>query len=1658
MADGDGSHQARRSAETPSAAARRGTSESLGAASPHEASRDDSPDCSALLQFSPLVRRWFLEQFNAPTLAQEQAWDAISQEQNSLVIAPTGSGKTLAAFLWAIDQLVRSRTASDAIGTMKNLLPSPHASPVGLAPANIEATQVLYISPLKALGVDVHKNLQVPLAGIKGEYRALGLVEPQISVGVRSGDTSAYERRKLRKHPPDILITTPESLYLMLTSGAAETLTAVRTVIVDEVHALAATKRGAHLAVSLERLDDLVLATSGSKPVTRIGLSATVKPASEVARFLGGSHAVHIIEPPANKGIDVRVAVPFKDMSHPEVENLALGVGAAGEANPTDDHRIGSTWPAIEHAIYERVMQAPSTIIFANYRGQTERLTAALNDIHAASGGTGEIARAHHGSVSKEVRLEVEQALKAGELRCVVATASLELGIDMGAVKQVIQVDSPPSVAAGLQRIGRAGHRVGEVSRAFFYPVHRSQLPEIATLVQRIESKSIESTSVIANPLDILAQQTVAAVSQKALNAQAWFDTVRRSAPFATLNRADFDSVLDLLSGKYPSTEFSEMRPRISWNRETGVLTARPGARQLAIMNGGTIPDRGLYRVEIARESESAPTTESLPGRLGTSPKIGELDEEMVFESRVGDVIVLGTSSWRIREITPDRVKVVPAPGQRGRVPFWHGEGLGRPAELGWAIGATVRECLTQTQQNDSIPKQILAGLDPNAAANTLAYLAEAQETAGAVPTDRDFVVERTRDELGDYQILLQTPLGKAVHSPWALAVGARLRERFGSSFQIMSSNDGIVIRFADVEGEPPGAELFVFDPAEMAEIVQQEVSGSALFAARFRECAGRALLLGAGSPHKRAPLWQQRHRAARLLEVAATYTDFPIVKEAARECLHDVYDLPTLIDTCQRIAFQQIRLHEVTTASPSTYARSMLFESVGEFIYQGDTPAAERKLAALSFDTELMEQLLGTAGTQDVFDPDVIREVEAELQHTATTRQVHGSEGVADLLRILGPLTVSEIFARSDVSAADIADLLRQERAVVTILGGGNYIAAAEDAGTLAAIGAVPSPELALSLGAPSAQDLTSQTKHFPARQEPLRGLISRYLHSIGPTSIAQIEDRFGVNHGLVLDALTHLEKAGSVRRSQFGGVAERWCDRDVVQRIKRRAAKRARQAITPATSPQFARFLLQWQYGGGQLTGVDGVLSVVEQLCGLPLVASTIESLILPQRVADYSPALLDSLVAAGEVVWVGEGHYGDVEGRVSLHLRETLSSTLRPRNSDVQSSVRDKTGPAQRYVTAAEGQTNSPESQPEGVVGHAPSPDELPLSSWIVQQLNGGRAEFGRDLLAQAQKAFPGLDPSSFADEMWRLAWEGTLTSDSLGALRAAIAPNAAQKVRRPQPRRRTLRNAALAGVSPRSVDARIAGRWSLVSAEGGSESQWYSTALALLLDRYGVVSRGVAIAESFPGGFSAVYEGLNQLEEAGLCRRGHFVEGVGGAQFATAAAVDQLRSFRGESESKAAASALDDSATQPTQGSDRLEPSSSSLPQPRTAVVLSATDPANPYGAILAWPELRLNARPRRNPGALVVLLGGTPVLYLERGGKTALTFNDDEITREERSAAAAELVRTCRRGNLSDFVIEAIDGALPSNSPWHLPMREAGLDRTPRGLSYMRPAR
>ncbi|HVL79968.1 MAG TPA: DEAD/DEAH box helicase [Actinomycetota bacterium] len=1449
--------------------------------------------------FSTPTAEWFRTTFGSPTPAQERGWPAIATGQHTLICAPTGSGKTLAAFLWALDRLA-----------------------VDPVPPDAERCRVLYVSPLRALAVDIEKNLRAPLRGISLAAERLGMTVHEPTVGVRTGDTSPSERRALTKAPPDVLITTPESLYLMLTSQARETLRSVRWVIVDEIHAVAATKRGSHLMLSLERLDHWV-----GEPVQRIGLSATQRPLEEIARFMGGRtdgepRPVTIVDAGMRKQLDVTVVVPVEDMSKlgEELPEPASGPASAGPARR-------SIWPSIDPELLSLIRDHRSTIVFCNARRMAERLAARLNELAGE-----ELVKAHHGSIAREQRLQIEDELKSGRLRALVATSSLELGIDMGAVDLVIQVESPGSVARGLQRIGRAGHSVGEPSRGKVFPKYRGDLLEAAVVVKRMEEGAIEETRYPRNPLDVLAQQIVAMAAMDEWSVADLARLVRQAAPFADLTDDVLSSVLDLLSGRYPSTEFAELRPRIVWDRRTQVVRARPGAHRLAVTSGGTIPDRGLFGVFLPDGS-----------------RVGELDEEMVYESRPGETFVLGATTWRIEDITRDRVVVTPAPGEPAKMPFWKGDGPGRPLELGRALGAMVRELRESADPERALRDEY--SLDELAARNLAQYLAEQAEATGAVPDDRTIVVERFRDEIGDWRICILSPFGARVHAPWAMALEARLVERLGQ-VQVLWSDDGIVLRLPESVDTLPVDDL-IPPPEEADELVTSQLPMTALFSSRFREAAARALLLPRRDPGKRTPLWQQRQRAADLLSVASRYPSFPILLEATRECLRDVFDLPALREVLADVRARRVRVVWADTATASPFAQSLLFGWIAVYMYEGDTPLAEQRAAALALDRELLRELLGSEELRELIDADALASLELELQALAPERQVRDVDELHDLLRRLGDLTRAELDARSAADPAGwLQQLLAERRAIEVSVAGEPRIAAAEDAARLRdALGT------SLPLGLPAA--------FTESVDEPLVDLVGRYARTHGPFVTTDVASRLGAPVERTRRALETLEADGRVVRGAFrpGGSETEWCDTGVLRSLRRRSLAVLRREIEPVEASVLGRFLPAWHGMGDARQGPDALVEAVAQLQGAAIPASSLEADVLPSRVRAYRPADLDALCASGSVVWVGAGGLGSSDGRLSLYFRDQVRLLAPP----------------------------PVEEPPSG-----------PVHDAIRDHLRARGASFWLDLLNAAEHP----DEQTVLAALWDLVWAGEVTNDTLAPVRALVAgrPRAVQKGR-PRPGR-------LTRLGPPSA----AGRWSLVSSltqpEAAPTERAHARALQLL-DRHGVLVREAVLAENAPGGFSGVYGVLRMLEESGRVRRGYFVGGLGAAQFALPGAVDRLRAMR--------------------------EPAD----EPVT-LLLAATDPAQPYGAALPWPDSA--GRPARTAGAFVVLHDGSPAAYLERGARSLVTFEGSDPR-----VWVDALVRFVKDGRVRRLEIQRIDGDAAHSHPAADRLREAGFVDAYRGL-------
>ncbi|HEX8712358.1 MAG TPA: DEAD/DEAH box helicase [Terracidiphilus sp.] len=1676
---------------------------------PESSIPDSAPD--ALGCFHPVTAAWFRAVFEAPTTPQRMGWPAIARRDSTLILAPTGSGKTLAAFLWCLDRLMFENREQGSGNRDQGLGAKPRHSE-----SDRQGCRVVYVSPLKALAVDVERNLRSPLAGMANMARRMGVPfrEPQISV--RTGDTPQRERAKFARRPTDILITTPESLYLVLTSQAAEALRGVETVIIDEIHSLVPTKRGAHLAISLERLEALV-----KKPVQRIGLSATQRPLEEVARFLGGVEVqglenrdqgsgevdqaqaslerpdssddvaaakevscslspdpcsllpdasslpaepryrpVTIVNASAPKQLRLRIEVPVEDMSRlGEQEEIPTG-----PASQTP--RRVSIWNAIHPRLLELIRERNSTILFVNARQLAERLAGALNDLAGEP-----IARAHHGSLAAHQRAVIEEQLKAGKIRALCATSTLELGIDMGAVDLVIQIESPPSVASGMQRIGRAGHHVDAVSEGVLFPKYRADLVACAAVTRAMHDGHIESTRYPRNPLDVLAQQLVAIAAhppgkagvrdqgsgnrnRKAGERQAEFelsereiesadvdaegkpevsvdflyDLVRRAAPFAGLTRSSFEGVLDLLSGRYPSDEFAELRPRLNWDRVRNVVTARNGAARLAILNAGTIPDRGLYGVFLAYTD-------------GKPVRVGELDEEMVFESHPNETFILGASTWRIVDITHDRVTVTPAPGEPGKMPFWKGDGPGRPLEFGRRIGAMVRE-LRALPKPAALTRLIAEhDLDAQAAENLLAFLEDQQAATGAVPDDTTIVIERCKDELGDWRVCVLTPFGSRIHVPWAMAISARIRAMGGPEVETLWGDDGFVLRFPDTD-EPPDSDWILVEAAEAAQLVTRQLGSTALFAGRFREAAGRALLLPRRRADARSPLWQLRKRSYDLLSVASRYPSFPLLLEAYRECLRDVFDMPALVETLRAVEQRQLRVHIVETRKPSPFAASLLFSYVANFVYDGDAPLAERRAQALTIDQEQLRELMGEADLRELLDADAVAEVEEAAQCLPENYRARSADGIHDLCLRLGDLTRAELARRvaSHDLLAHVDRLVRARRLLELRIGGEKRLIAAEDAARYRdALGIPLPPGLAAALLEPVVH--------------PVLELVRRFARTHGPFTLREAANRFGLNTEVVERTLRMLAQEGRVLEGGFrpGGVHQEWCDAEILRQIRRKSLARLRREVEPVEQHTLARFFTHWQ---GVIAPrrsahahLDALLDAIESLQGAPLPASLVESAILPARIAEYAPAGLDTLIAAGEVTWTGVEPIGERDGRIALFLADKVQLLAQQRPQAEPLSEREEK---------------------------------------LLAVLESGGANFFDPL----HQAVGGGYPGETIDALWSLVWRGLVTNDSLHPLRAYIA--------RPESARGTRRtHTGVVFRSRRTTPPTAQGRWSLVplrvkarhdsfpqglkppdsfaTASGTAEAVPFqgdlkagtaespdrdrgveavpfqnisgpsateaSHALALqMLNRYGVLLRESVAAESVPGGFSAVYDVLKALEVSGRIRRGYFVAGLGATQFALPAAVDLLRQLR----------------TAPAAEKPEF-------------VALSAADPANPYGSILRWPDLPVmeedsESAPRvltRAAYAEVILRNGELIAWMRRNNPNVLVFlPTDEPDRSQAAAGLAHFLSArgqerMRSGGREGVLITTINGQPVAGHPMAHFLMDAGFYAGPLGMHLRR---
>ena len=1528
-------------------------------------------------EFHPAVTEWFSAVFAEPTAPQKRGWPPIARGESTLILAPTGSGKTLTAFLWSLNRL------------MFEPMPEP-----------MERCRVLYISPLKALAVDVERNLRAPLAGISNVASAKNIPFHSPMIAVRTGDTPASERAKFQKTPSDILITTPESLFLLLTSNSREALRSIETAIIDEIHAMVSTKRGAHLALSLERLERIA-----HKPLQRIGLSATQRPLDEVARYLGGAdstrastsskskrslraglqkidveesvhdqfvddHAVKyrdvtIIDASAPKQLQIIVQTPVEDMAQ-------MGKPAQQPSGPASQGPVAqSIWSSIHPRLVELIRAHRSTLLFVNSRRLAERLAGALNEIAGEP-----LVRAHHGSLARAQRTEIEDLLKAGHLRALVATSSLELGIDMGAIDLVIQIEAPPSVASGLQRIGRAGHSIDQVSEGIIFPKFRGDLVACAAVTAAMRQGKVESSRYPRNPLDVLAQQLVAMASMERWSVDDLYHTVRSAAPFAELSRPIFDGVLDMLSGRYPSDEFAELRPRVTWDRVNGMVLARQGAKRVTIANAGTIPDRGLYGVFLS-------------GAEKDKARVGELDEEMVFEARAGETFLLGASTWRIDQITHDRVLVSPAPGEPGKMPFWKGEGPGRPVELGMAIGKLIRDLRKQEPADALTALEKDHGLDALAAANLLNYLDEQHTATGAVPDDRTIVIERSRDDLGDWRVAVLTPLGSRIHAPWAMAATARIRDEAGVDVDVMWSDDGFVIRYPDGD-RIPDTSLLIPDPDEVERLVVRQLGSTAMFSARFREAAGRALLLPRRRPGARAPLWQLRKRASDLLAVAARFGSFPIILETYRECLRDIFDLPALTDVMRRVRSRSMRVVNVESQKPSPFSASLLFGYVANYIYDGDAPLAERRAQALSVDQSQLRDLIGDTELRDLLDETVLDTLEQELQHLPVRFHARNTDAVHDLLLRLGDLSRADIEARSVNGVAEpaIDELVRARRIFAVRIGGVPAVASAK-AGEQRFIAVEDAARYRDAIGVPLPPGLPVTLLEPVA--DPIGDLVRRFGRTHGPFTSKDVSARFGLGVAVVDAALARLMASGRVVDGEFrpGGRGREWCDADVLRTVRQRSLARLRQDVEPVESTALGRFLVGWHSLARPKYGLDGVLDVIEQLQGVAIAASVLDSEVLAVRVRDYSPAMLDTLLGAGEVTWIGVEPLGERDGRIALYLTDHLAKLLPP--AELGSA------PGSRF----------------------PAPGFSGREAQIVAYLHRHGASF----FGPIHEAAGGGFPQETVDAIWDLVWKGLLTNDTLHALRAYASP--------PERARRQAKGIAFR--SRRLVPPSAEGRWTVVPSPSSSTTAWATAFAHQLLARHGIVTRDVTAMENLPGGFAALYPVLRRLEETGRIRRGYFVAGLGAAQFAQPGAVDLLRDARDERDEV-------------------------------VAVTISATDPANPYGVLIPWPLSPAGdgRGATRTAGARVIIVNGRAAAWISRGDRQLIVcLPDDEPERSRIGRAMAkEMVAIAHRApeGRRGWLIEEINGTKAIEEYASQFLIEAGFASTAMGLQLRVPRR
>jgi ATP-dependent Lhr-like helicase len=1485
---------------------------------------------NVLADFHPLVRRWFERAYGEPSPPQRLGWPSIAAGRNTLILAPTGSGKTLAAFLWTINHLIEQQLREE------------------LAPG----VRVLYVSPLKALNNDIARNLEAPLSGIRQEAVAAGIALPTIHTAVRTGDTPQSKRRAMVSTPPEILITTPESLYLMLTSSQARSIfTTVQYVIVDEIHAVCNNKRGVHLSLSLERLQEVA-----DQEFVRIGLSATQRPLERIAGFLGGYTA-----DPENGTRTVPRPVNIVDAGQRKEMDLKVICAADDFALMPQD----SVWPLVFDEVLEEIRTHRTTLIFVNNRRLAERVAATLNEriteatgvtfnlysvprqtqwtagagrgeprdrSHERSGdelagtpetvsgggtadaqGAEQLVQAYHGSMSREAREQMEADLKAGRLRALVATSALELGIDIGSIDLVIQLQSPKGIARGLQRVGRSGHLVSATSKGRVFVSHREDLVETLVVARAMQAHTVEETFIPENCLDVLAQQVVAMVGVEPWPVDRLFAVVRRSMCYHALPRELFDRVLDMLAGRYTHEAFRDLRPRISWDRVNNVVAPLPGTSHAALTGGGTIADRGYYGVYLEDKRT----------------KVGEVDEEFIYESRSGDTFLLGSSVWRMMDIDANRIIVAPAPGQPARMPFWRGEGIGRSFELGLAVGRFRRELEARLDRpgcQEWLQKEY--PVDSRGAWNVMDYGRRQKEATGRLPTDTTLILESFRDELGDPRIVLHSCFGRRVNGLLGLFLARAYTQRAGTEPQMLYNDDGIMLRCPDTDAVYPDL-LSDIDVAAAHSTVLDDIMFSPVFGGQFRQNAGRALLLPRTTPGKRTPLWLQRLRAADLLSAVRQFEDFPIVIETVREVLNDVLDFPRFRSILSQVADGSIEVVTVQTEIPSPFAASLLFDFIAVYMYEHDQPREDRQSQYLAVNRELLSEVVDLDTVASLVRPEAITAVEADLQHTRPGYRARTPEELMELLIRVGDLTEEEVQMRVEgASAPMLAELGRNGRAVLMRRGGRPVWIAGENRALYARIGS----------------------------DEATTTILRRYVEHHGPVTTKELADRYDLSEDDVRRAAARWSSDRHMVRGKFrppsmpGAGEPQWCYRPNIERIHRQTISLLRKEIQPCTLPEYVRFALAWHTAHATAVHASqpDLSPILDQLAGLTLPAEVWEYHVAAARISgspasNPAPSHAAMLGALPGYVWCGSG-----PGRMKVFPRGEGGIFLNPPTVNNE----EEPGEAARRV---------------------------------LDYLRQHGASFLSDIRTGAHLSLQALNAA-----LAELFWSGMITNDNLQEIfqlkrttrvdeRIPVEP---VQVVGPHSRRRFSPVVQGARRAIRDLPGWL-GRWSLIDhpavlGNALTAGERIMRQVDCTLQRYGILAREFLRREDLLP-WSLLAPELQRREMRGTVRRGYFVEGLSGMQYALPSAVEMLRRER-------------------------------SRPAPDEAILLNACDPINPYGPGVDLPFA--GGRVARTSSTMIAFVGGVPVLLSELNGtrlSTAPDASDQEI-----ELALQSLVNLTRR--------------------------------------------